>query len=201
MGTTRASKAVTTIHVRDMVCPRCIKVVRDELRRLGLDVRSVALGEVVVGGERSALPHDRIRAALEANGFSVVEDRRAKVIERIKHAAIKLARNDHDRNPVRVKDSEFIAREVGLDYHQLTTLFSAVESLTIERYLILQKIEYVKELLRYGDLTLSEIAYRLGYSSVAHASGQFKKVTGMTPTAFRSGGKGRRRPINRPGSG
>ncbi len=189
----------TTIYVKDMVCPRCIKVVREELTRLGLDVRSVALGEVVVGGNRDALPHDRIRGVLEANGFSVVEDRRGKVIERIKHAVLKLARNDHDRDPIRVKDSEFIAAEVGLEYHHLTTLFSAVESLTIEHFLILQKIEYVKELLKYGELTLSEIAYRMGYSSVAHVSNQFKKVTGMTPTAFRSMGVSHRHTIDRPG--
>ncbi len=202
MGATKGpkgAKATTTIYVRDMVCPRCVKVVRDELSRLGLDVRSVALGEVVVGGESGALPHAEIRRALESNGFGVVEDRGARVIERIKHAAIRLARNDHDRHPVREKDSEFIAREVGLEYHHLTTLFSRVEGMTIEHYLILQKVEYVKELLKYGELTLSEIAYRMGYSSVAHASSQFRKITGMTPTAFRSMGARHRHPIDRPG--
>lgn len=195
-----APDTTTTLYVKDMVCPRCITVVRDELTRLGLDVRTVALGEVVVGGGRETLPYEKIRGALDANGFSLLEDKRARIIEHIKHAALKLARNDYDRNPIRLKDSVFIAKEVGLDYHHLTTLFSEVESLTIEHYLILQKIEYVKELLKYGELTLSEIAYRMGYSSVAHVSSQFKKVTGMTPTAFRSMGGSHRHGIDHPRS-
>ena len=130
-----------------MVCPRCVKVVREELTRLGLDVRSVTLGEVVVGGSRDDLPIDRIREALDTNGFGFVEDKKAKIIEKIKHAVLKLVRNDHEKNPIQLKDSECIAGEVGLEYHYLTTLFSQVESLTIEQYVILQKIEYVKELL------------------------------------------------------
>lgn len=191
-----AQKETTTLYVRNMVCPRCIRVVRDELAAMGLDVRSVALGEVVLAGERGSLPLDRIRKVLEENGFGIVEDRRAKTIERVKHAALKLARNDYEKHPVRTKDSEFIAKDVGLDYHHLTSLFSQVESVTIEQYVILQRIEYAKELLKYGELTLSEISYRMGYSSVAHLSTQFKKVTGMTPSAFRAMGAPARRPID-----
>ncbi len=183
-----------------MVCPRCVKVVREELTRLGLDVRSVTLGEVVVGGSRDDLPIDRIREALDTNGFGFVEDKKAKIIEKIKHAVLKLVRNDHEKNPIQLKDSECIAGEVGLEYHYLTTLFSQVESLTIEQYVILQKIEYVKELLKYGELNLSEIAWKMGYSSVAHVSNQFKKVTGMTPSAFKSMGGPPRHPIDRVGS-
>jgi AraC family transcriptional regulator len=189
----------TTLYIKDMVCPRCVKVVRDELTRLGLDVRSVVLGEVVVGGNRDALPLERIREVLAENGFGFVEDRRGRTIEKIKHAALKLARNDHRKDPIRVKDSEFIAKEVGMEYHHLSTLFSEVESLTIEQYLILQKIEYVKELLKYDELTLSEISFLMGYSSVAHVSNQFRKVTGMTPSAFKAMGGPHRRPIDRVG--
>jgi AraC family transcriptional regulator len=191
-----ASKETTTLYVRNMVCPRCIKVVHDELAALGLDVRSVALGEVVLGGAKERQPLGRIRAALEENGFGIVEDRRAKTIEKIKHAALRLARNDYDKDPVRVKDSEFIANEVGLDYGHLATLFSQVESVTIEQYVILQRIEYAKELLKYGELTLTEMSYRMGYSSVAHLSTQFKKVTGMTPSAFRAMGGPSRLPTD-----
>jgi AraC family transcriptional regulator len=189
-------KEATILYVRNMVCPRCIRVVRDELTAMGLDVRSVALGEVVLAGAGDRLPLDRIRAMLEENGFGIVEDRRAKTIEKVKHAALKLARNDYEKNPVRTKDSEFIAKEVGLEYHTLTSLFSQVESVTIEQYVILQRIEYAKELLKYGELTLSGISYRMGYSSVAHLSTQFKKVTGMTPSAFRAMGATARRPID-----
>lgn len=185
----------TTLYIKHMVCPRCVKVVRDELTALGLDVRSVELGEVVVAGNE--VPAEAIRRVLEKNGFELVEDKRAKVIEDIKHAVLKLARNDHEKNPIRIKDSEFIAREVGRDYHTLSSLFSTVENITIERYLILQRIEYAKELLKYGDRTLSEISYLLGYSSVQHLSNQFKSVTGMTPTQFRSMGPQHRHSIDR----
>ncbi|MEX1139390.1 MAG: helix-turn-helix domain-containing protein [Bacteroidota bacterium] len=190
----------TTLYIRDMVCPRCIKVVREELESLGLDVRNVVLGEVSLSGSPDSLPIPAIRDVLERNGFELIEDKRAKVIEEIKRAVLKLARNDHEKNPIRVKDSGFIAGEVGKEYHSLSSLFSSVENLTIERYLILQRIEYAKELLKYGDLTLSEISYKLGYSSVQHLSNQFKLVTGMTPTEFRSMGGSHRHPIDHVGS-
>ena len=183
-----------------MVCPRCIKVVREDLTTLGLDVRSVVLGEVIVSGPVDGTTLAGVKAALTNDGFELIEDRNAKTIEKIKHAVIKLAHIDHDAHPVAVNDSTFIAEEVGLDYHTLTVLFSSIENITIEQYLILQKIEHVKELLKYDELTLSEIAYRMGYSSVAHISNQFKKVTGMTPTAFKKLGNAFRRPIDHPGT-
>ncbi len=189
----------TTLYIKNMVCPRCIKVVREEFTRLGLDVRSVILGEVVVGGTAESLPTDKIRHVLEDNGFELIEDKRVKTIEKVKHAVLKLAQNDYEKNPIRLKDSEFIAKEVGLEYHYLTTLFSSVENLTIEQYLILQKIEHVKELLKYNELSLSEISYRMGYSSVAHVSNQFKKVTGMTPSEFKKLGGAHRHHIDQVG--
>jgi len=191
--------ATTTFYIRNMVCPRCIRVVREELEALGLDIRSVSLGEVSVSGNQNSLPIPAIREVLEKNGFELIEDKRAKVIEEIKRAVLRLARNDHEKNPVRMKDSEFIAREVRREYHSLSSLFSSVENITIERYLILQRIEYAKELLKYGDRTLSEISYQLGYSSVQHLSNQFKTVTGMTPTLFRSMGPQHRHPIDHVG--
>ncbi|MEX2088628.1 MAG: AraC family transcriptional regulator, partial [Bacteroidota bacterium] len=159
----------------------------------------VVLGEVVVGGAVESLPADKLRRVLEENGFELIEDKRVKTIEKIKHAVLKLVHNDYDKNPIRVKDSEFIAKEVGFEYHYLTTLFSSVENLTIEQYLILQKIEHVKELLKYNELSLSEIAYRMGYSSVAHVSNQFKKVTGMTPSEFKKLGGAHRHSIDHVG--
>jgi len=168
-----------------MVCPRCIRVVREEFARLGLDIRSVVLGEVVVGGTVSKAAMGDIRRVLGENGFELIEDRRVKMIEKVKHAVLKLVQTDREITPIRMKDSEFISKETGFEYHQLTTLFSAVESVTIEQFIILQKIERVKELLRYGEMSLSEIAYSMGYSSVSHVSNQFTKVTGMTPSRFR----------------
>lgn len=186
----------TTLYIKNMVCPRCIKVVNEELRRLGMDVRSVVLGEVVVSGKKEDLPIEKVTQVLEENGFELIEDKRVKMIERIKHAVLKLVQNDHERNPIRTKDSEFIAQEVGTEYHSLSSLFSSVEGVTIEHYIILQRIERTKELLRYGEITLSEISYQLGYKSVQYLSNQFKNVTGMTPSQFKSLKSGLRKAID-----
>jgi AraC family transcriptional regulator len=184
------------VHIKNMVCPRCIRVVREELDKLGHDVRSVVLGEAVISGSTEESALQGIREALEHSGFELIQDKRVRIIEAIKHAVLKLVYNDYEQNPISEKDSVYIARETGYDYHYLTTLFSSVENVTIEQYIILQKIEYVKELLRYGELTLSEIAYRMGYSSVSHVSNQFRKVTGMSPTQFKSLGVAHRHYID-----
>lgn len=185
MSSKQSSLSVTTLHIKNMVCNRCIKVVREELQKLGYDVRSIVLGEAIIGGEPSKGGLESIKAMLEENGFELMEDERVKTIERIKQAVLKLVRRDAEKEPMRLKHSEYIAREVGKEYHTLSTLFSSIENITIEQYIILQRIERAKELLKYGELTLSEISYKLGYSSVAHLSNQFKKVTGMTPSEFK----------------
>ncbi len=195
--TRKSSIATTTLYVKNMVCDRCIRVVRDELEALKLDIRSVVLGEVVVAGTVRDLPVDRIRKALEENGFELIEDRRAKTIEQLKLAVLKLVREENKGESRAVKQSEYLSRGVGLDYHYLSKLFSSVENITLEHYVILQRIELAKELLKYGELTLSEIAYRLGYSSVQHLSNQFKSVTGFTPTAFKKQTSNVRRPIDK----
>jgi AraC family transcriptional regulator len=179
------ASSTTTLHIKNMVCNRCIKVVHEVLEKLRFDVRSIALGEAIVDGE--VLPRDleKIKQTLEQNGFELIEDQRVKTIERIKQVVLRLVRRDAEKEPLTTKLSEHIARELGKDYHLLSTLFSSVENITIEHFIILQRIERAKELLKYGELTLNEISYRLGYSSVAHLSNQFKKVTGMTPSRFK----------------
>jgi len=191
-----SQKRTTTVYIKNMVCPRCIRVVREEFDGLGLDVRNVVLGEVTVAGAITNQQSATIRKVLEENGFELIEDKRARTIEKIKHAVLKLVQNDYEKNAIRVKDSEFIADEVGLDHHYLSTLFSSVENITVEQFIILQRIERVKELLKYGENTLSQISYILGYSSVAHLSNQFKKVTGMTPSKFKALAGSRRHPID-----
>jgi AraC-like DNA-binding protein len=169
-----------------MVCNRCIKVVKEELEKLKLDIRSIVLGEVVVKGNVKTLPMAKIKNVLEENGFELIEDKRAKLIEQIKLVILKLVRNDEDKKPLEENYSDYLEKEIGQDYHYLSILFSSVENITIEQYIILQKIERAKELLKYGELTLSEIAYKLGYSSVQHLSNQFKKVTGLTASQFKN---------------
>jgi AraC family transcriptional regulator len=190
----------TTLYVKNMVCDRCIRVVKEELKKMKVDVRSVVLGEVVVAGAAGELPVGKIKSVLKQSGFELIEDRKANTIEQTKLALIKYVREDHEKSDRKIKISEFLSRELGLDYHYLSTLFSSVENVTIEQFLILQRIERSKELLKYGELNLSEIASKLGYSSVQHLSNQFKAITGFTPTGFRSLTGQVRKPIDRVGT-
>ena len=186
MSGNRLSRSSTTLLVKNMVCNRCIRVVREELTLLGLDVRSVRLGEVVVGGNVEAALRARIERVLHGNGFELIQDRRSRTIERIKHAVLKLVYEENPERRSRVGYPRFVEEMVGQEYRALSALFSSVENVTIEQYVILQKIERVKELLKYNQMTLSEIAYSLGYSSVPHLSYQFKRKTGLTPSQFKS---------------
>jgi AraC-like DNA-binding protein len=191
------SESTTALHIRNMVCNRCVRVVSEELARLGHSVQRIGLGEAVISGPLNDQAREAIRKVLEKNGFELIEDRRLKTIERIKHLIISLVQRDAEKDPLRVKLSEYLSTQLGMDYHSLSTLFSSVENVTIERYLILQRIERAKELLKYNDMTLSGISYKLGYSSVQHLSAQFKAVTGMTPSEFKGMVRNMRRPIDR----
>ncbi len=187
----------SVLLIKNMVCNRCIKVVKEELERLGLDVRSIVLGEVVVNGNKKDLPYDEIKKVLEENGFELIEDRKAKKIEQIKLIILDLVRRDDEKNPLNENYSDYIVEKTGMDYHYLSNLFSSVENITIEQYIILQKIERAKELLKYGELTLSEIAFKLGYSSVQHLSNQFKKITGLTASQFKNMTGNTRKPLDK----
>ncbi len=196
LNKTNYDRETATLYLRNMVCDRCIKVVKEEFEKLGLKVLDIKLGEVIVDGSFDQLPVERIKAVLEENGFYLIEDRKAKIIEKIKLTVLGLVRSDDVEQSLEENYSDIIVEKVGMDYHYLSTLFSSVENITIEHYVILQKIERAKELLRYGELTLSEIAYKLGYSSVQHLSNQFKKVTGMTASQFKNITDNIRKPLD-----
>ena len=160
--------------------------VRAELEALQLHPLSVELGVIEIGEEQlTEAQAAGAKKRLEAIGFEMLEDRKSQTIEAIKTAVIELIHRDNDET--KLKHSEYIAQKLHYDYPYLSKLFSDAEGITIEQYSIQQKIERVKELLAYGELTLSEIAYQLGYSSVAALSGQFKKVVGVTPSAWKAG--------------
>jgi len=184
-----------TLHIKNMVCARCVNTVRDELQRMGLVVHRVTLGEAVVDG---IIQREEVRARLEAQGFELLEHHAARLVEQVKTIVIQLVHTDA-LETMTERISEYIARTVGKDYEYLSHLFSSVEAMTLERYVILQKIERVKELLMYDELTLSEIAYRLGYSSTAHVSRQFKEVVGMSPSQFKALSVKPRIPLDRIG--
>lgn len=166
-----------------MVCGRCEVAVKSELEKMELPVISIKLGEIELSRELSKDETEKLANNLKSLGFELLEDEMSKTIEQIKNLVIDLV---HYRNEkIKVNLSTYLSEDLRQDYGALSKLFSESEGITIEHYFIAQKIEKAKELLVYGELTLSEIAVQLNYSNVAHLSNQFKKVTGFTPTHFK----------------
>lgn len=185
-----------TLYIKNMVCDRCILVVRQQLDRLDLPYHHIQLGEIELPGNPSAGKLQSLRESLHALGFELLDDKKSALVEKIKHIIIQLIHSMDERELTR-KISVILQDKIKLDYHYLTGLFSAVEGITIEKYVILQRIEKVKELLKYDELNLSEIADKLGYSSVQHLSQQFKKITGLTTTHFKSLKDNQRKPLDK----
>lgn len=177
-----------------MVCNRCIMVVKSELDKFGLVARDIQLGEVDLVREISKEEKSDLNNALQNLGFELIDDKKSQLIGRIKSTIVELV---HQYNSeLKMNLSDYLSEKLNQDYKYLAGLFSEVEGTTIEKYFIAQKVERVKELLVYDELTLSEIAYRLNYSSVAHLSGQFKKVTGLTPSYFKNLRTIKRKPLD-----
>ncbi len=184
----------TKIYIKNMVCDRCKRVVEEELTKLGYTVQQVELGEAEIADNTINLVE--IRQVLAENGFELLDDRKTRLIEQIKLAVIELIHQQGEAG-MHLNTSDYLAKKLGVDYHTLSTLFSSTEGVTIEKYVILQRIEKVKELLVYNELSLKEIAYELGYSSVAHLSNQFKKVTGLTASHFKEIKTSKRKTIDK----
>jgi AraC-like DNA-binding protein len=171
------------LYIKNMVCNRCIMVVKSELEKIGLHPISVALGEVELLQDLTANEKQTVAKTLSQLGFELLDDKISRTIERIKNLIVDLVH--HQNQELKTNLSDYLEEHLMQDYSTLSNLFSEVEGTTIERYFIAQKIEKVKELLTYNELTLTEIAMQLNYSNVAHLSNQFKKVTGFTPTYFK----------------
>ena len=177
-------RMTTTLTIRNMVCGRCVAAVHRIFDDLGLPLRHIELGEVELDSMPTAGEMAGLREKLQQKGFELVEDKDAATIARIKAAIVQLVH--HTEVPAgKMKLSDHLSGALHKDFTGLSTLFSSVEGITIEHYFLLQRMERVKELVYYGELTISEIAFATGFSSAAHLSGQFKKLTGMSPTAFR----------------
>jgi AraC family transcriptional regulator len=187
------------LYIKHMVCGRCKRVVRDILEELGIEVLRVELGEVETSELPATVSLEQIRQVLADNDFELLEDRKAVVVEQIKALIVNEVHHDRRERPEHQNLSDFLTQKIGYDYSYLSHLFSAIEGMTIEKYVIAQKIEKVKEYLRYGELTLSEIAWRLGYSSTQHLSNQFKQVVGLTPGDFKRTGLAYRTEIDKVG--
>ena len=175
---------MTTLYIKNMVCNRCIAAVKQELEKQGLHPEKITLGEVEISDHLSEKQLHDLDAALLELGFERIDDRKARLIEAIKNKIIQLIHHS-DGVDIKVNWSRILSEQMHYEYNYLSSLFSSVEGITVEQYIIRQKIEKVKELLFYDELTLSQIANRLGYSSVAHLSAQFKKVTGLTPSEMK----------------
>ncbi len=186
------------IHIKHMVCPRCIKAVREEVERAGLQIDSIKLGEVVLTSRPDDSQFQILSGNLQEQGFEIISDQKSNIINRIKTEIINVIHHGMEI-PSHMNYSTFLAERLGSDYSNLSSLFSSIEGMTIEKYIILQKVEKVKELIVYNELTFSEIAYRLGYSSSQHLSTQFKKTTGLSPSHFKKIRGIRRMPIDKVG--
>ncbi|MBC7722375.1 MAG: helix-turn-helix transcriptional regulator [Pedobacter sp.] len=181
------------LYIKNMVCSRCKMVVKAQLENKGLRPISVNLGEVEIEEPLTKEQLQQLDTALKQLGFEIIDDHKSQIIEKIKNAIVTLVH--HSNENIKTNLSQYITSQIHHDYSYLSNLFSEVEGTTIEKYFIAQRIERAKELLVYNQLTLSEIADELGYSSVAYLSNQFKKITGFTPTYFKSIKEHKRRNI------
>lgn len=164
------------------------------LNALQIDYKNVTLGEIELNSQPRHSDLAKLSSQLQSIGFEIIDDKKQQIIERIKNYIIQFIH--HDKEMLKVNLSDFLSNELGYEYNYLSNLFSEVEGTTIEKYVILQKIEKVKELIVYDELSLKEIANQLGYSSVAYLSNQFKKVTGLTPSHFKAIGQQKRVPLD-----
>jgi AraC-like DNA-binding protein len=167
-----------------MVCIRCKMIVKSELEKLGLHYNTVELGEAEIREDITQEQQDQLNIALKKTGLELMDDKKSILVEKIKAVIIELVHYQEEQ--IKVNLSDYMSEKLNHNYTYLANLFSEVKGLTIEQFYLAHKIEKVKELLIYNELNISEIAYKLNYSSVAHLSNQFKKMTGLTPSHFKS---------------
>jgi len=177
-----------------MVCNRCVLVVKQQLDQINLPYKNIQMGELELFEPPTPEQVKQLNARLNEVGFELLDDQKQKQIEKIKYLLIKKVQSGEVEEHFII--SEFLGKSLHRDYSYISRLFSEVEGITVEQFFILQKIEKVKELLAYEELNLSEISYRLGYSSVAHLSAQFKKVTGLSPSHFKKTGSSLRKSLD-----
>lgn len=183
--------------VKNMVCHRCLLAVEDVLIRLAIPFTNVNTGEIHLNSAITSAQNSLLSDNLRVIGLELIDNRMAGLIERIKQLIIKKARNEVDEKETKTKLSVYLSQSLHHEYTYLSHFFSTVEGRTIENYFIEQRIEKVKELLVYKEMSLSEIHYLLEYSSVAHLSNQFKKITGLTPSHFKEIGSAKRKMLDK----
>ncbi|QGY46090.1 helix-turn-helix domain-containing protein [Maribellus comscasis] len=171
------------LYIKNMVCIRCQMVVKAELEKIGLPYTDVKIGEADIIGSVEAEQLKQLGTALKKSGLLLMDDKKSILVEKIKSAIIELVHYTEEQ--IKVNLSDYLSEKLNYDYTYLANLFSEVKGITIEKFYLTHKIEKVKELIVYDELNLTEIAYKMHYSSVAHLSNQFKKITGLTPSHFK----------------
>nr|WP_315252599.1 AraC family transcriptional regulator [uncultured Flavobacterium sp.] len=182
------------LYIKNMVCNRCIMAVKNELEKFGHQPLNIILGEVLLSNEMTDNEKEIFGQQLKTLGFEMIDDKKSQIVGQIKSSIIEIVH--HQNGDLKSNLSDYLSNRLHHDYTYLSNLFSETEGITIEKYFIAQKIEKVKELLVYDELSLSEIAAKMNYSSVAYLSNQFKKVTGLTPTYFKNIKESKRRPLD-----
>jgi AraC family transcriptional regulator len=181
-----ADKTIT-IFVKNMVCNCCIRVIREEFEKAGLKIEKIELGSVVLNTSKGTPNKKKIREILNRVGFDIIIERELQIVEKTKLAVIELIHQLNNVDSI-IRKSDYIVEKLGMSYQHISKIFSQNESITLERYIILHKIERIKELVLTDEFTLSEITFMMDYSSVQHLSAQFKQITGFTVSEFKSGG-------------
>ena len=184
------------LHIKNMVCDRCIMVVRQQLENLNFQVTDITLGKATIGPDPGEGQLLEISSSLKLMGFELIDNEKQKVVEQIKNHIIQEVHYT-DLSISHVIFSGLLSAKLLKDYAYLSRLFSEYEDITIEKFIIQQKVEKVKELMQYGQLNLNEIAYQMGYSSSAHLSAQFKNITGLTPSQYKNIEKNERKPLDK----
>ena len=183
------------LHIKNMVSNRCKMIVKSELEKLGLHFKTLILGEVEITEELSEEYKNQLNINLKKSGLSLIEDKKGILVEKIKNIIIELVH--YSENQLKINFSDYLSQKLNYDYTYLANLFSEHQGITIEHYFLNHKIERVKELLIYDELNITEIADLLHYSSVAHLSNQFKKMTGLTPSVYKHLKVKKRKPLEK----
>lgn len=184
------------LHIKNMVCDRCIMVVRQQIENLNFQLKDIALGQVTVYPDPDETQLLEISSSLKLMGFELIDNEKQQLVEHIKNLIIQEVHYT-DLSTSYVNFSEWLSAKLFKEYAYLSRLFSEYEDITVEKFIIQQKVEKVKELLEYGQANLNEIAYQMGYSSSAHLSAQFKNITGITPSQYKNSEKNERKSLDK----
>jgi len=185
----------SVLKIKNMVCNCCIRVLREDFEKAGIVVEQIRLGEAIICFNPERINFNQIEKIIKDDGFELIIDKEKLLVEQIKLAVIELIHYYNNANSL-IRNSDYLIEKLGHSYQYLSTIFSKHENITLEKYIILQKIEKAKELIEFENYTLSEISYMMGYSSVQYLSNQFKQITGVSVSDYKKAKESRTKPLN-----